>query len=72
MVYNLDMKPGKTLPKTALLRLYFIDREIASGKYPNTPALAKKYETGLFGINRDIAYIRTMMNAPIDYDFLRR
>jgi predicted DNA-binding transcriptional regulator YafY len=72
MVYNLDMQPRKTLPKTALPRLYFIDREIASGKYPNAPALAKKYETSLSSINRDIAYMRDMMNAPIAYDFFKK
>ena len=71
IVYNLIM-PRKTLPKTALPRLYFIDREIASGKYPNAPALAKKYETSLSSINRDIAYMRDMMNAPIDYDFYKK
>jgi predicted DNA-binding transcriptional regulator YafY len=72
MVYNLCMKPRKTLPKTALPRLYFIDREIASGKYPNAPFLAKKYETSLSSINRDIDYMRTMMNAPIEYDFFKK
>jgi Predicted transcriptional regulator len=72
MVYNLGMQPRKTLPKTALPRLYFIDREIASGKYPNAPALAKKYETSLSSINRDIAYMRDMMNAPIEYDFFKK
>jgi hypothetical protein len=41
IMYNLDMQSRKSLPKTALPRLYFIDREIASGKYPNAPALAK-------------------------------
>jgi len=72
IVYNLDMQPRKTLPKTALPRIYFIDREIASGKYPNAPALAKKYETSQSSIMRDIAYMRDMMNAPIEYDFFKK
>ena len=66
------MKPRKTLPKTALPRIYFIDQEIASGKYPNCPAMAKKYETSLSSINRDIAYMRDMMGAPIEYDFFKK
>jgi predicted DNA-binding transcriptional regulator YafY len=66
------MKPRKTLPKTALPRIYFIDQEIASGRYPNAPSLAKKYETSLSSINRDIAYMRDMLNAPIEYDFFKK
>ena len=66
------MKPRKTLPKTALPRIYFIDQEIASGRYPNAPYLAKKYETSLSSINRDISYMRDMMDAPIEYDFFEK
>ena len=53
-------------------RIYFIDREIASGKYPNAPAMAKKYETSISSINRDIAYMRDMLDAPIEYDFFKK
>ncbi|MDR1931555.1 MAG: WYL domain-containing protein [Spirochaetales bacterium] len=66
------MNDRKTLPKTALPRIFFIDREIASGKYPNAPFLAKKYETSVPTINRDIALMRDQLNAPIEYDPLRR
>jgi predicted DNA-binding transcriptional regulator YafY len=62
----------KKLPKTALPRLYFIDKEIVSGSYPNGPALARKYETSLASINRDIAYMRDMFHAPIEYDFFKK
>jgi predicted DNA-binding transcriptional regulator YafY len=62
----------KRLPKTAFPRIYFIDEEIASGRYPNGPALARKYETSLSSINRDIAYMRDMFHAPIEYDFLKK
>ena len=72
MVYYCTMRPRKKLPKTALPRLYFIDREIGAGKYPNGPALAKKYETSLSSINRDIAYMRDMLGAPISYDFYKK
>jgi len=66
------MRPRKTLPKTAVPRMYFIDQEIASGKYPNVPEMAKKYETSISSINRDIAYMRDMMHAPIKYDFFNK
>jgi len=66
------MKPRKSLPKISLPRIYFIDRKIAGGGYPNAPELAKEYETSLSTINRDIAYMRDMMNAPIAYDFFKK
>lgn len=59
----------KKIPKTALPRIYFIDREIASGKYPNTRTLAETYETSIPTISRDIVYMKDMLNAPIEYDF---
>jgi len=71
MVYYCKM-PRKKLLKTALPRLCFIDREIGAGNYPNAPALAKKYETSLSSINRDIAYMRDMLGAPIAYDFYKK
>ena len=71
-MYIKDMQPRKSLPKTAIPRIYFIDQEIAAGRYPNAPALAKKYETSLSSINRDISYMRDMLGAPIEYDFFRK
>jgi predicted DNA-binding transcriptional regulator YafY len=62
------MKTRKELPKTALPRIYFIDRQIASGTYPNSRILAKAYETSESTINRDIEFMRTMLNAPIVFD----
>jgi predicted DNA-binding transcriptional regulator YafY len=61
-----------SLSKTALPRIYFIDREIAAGKFPNTAKLAKEYETSMSTISRDIAFMKDMLNAPIEYDALRR
>jgi len=66
------MNDRKSIPKTALPRIYFIDKEIASGKYPNTRTLANAYETGTATISRDIEFLRDMMNAPIEYDFGRK
>ena len=61
-------KPTRAaLPKTALPRIFFIDREISSGKYPSSGKLAKIYETSLSSIGRDIAFMRDSLNAPIGY-----
>ena len=67
-----EVEPRKTLPKTAVPRIFFIDQEIASGTYPNAPYLAEKWETSLSSIHRDIAYMRDMMRAPIKYDFFKK
>jgi predicted DNA-binding transcriptional regulator YafY len=72
MIYFLNMQPRKKLPKTALPRIYFIDHELRKETYPNAPALAKKYETSVSSINRDIAYMRDMMGAPIEYDRFKK
>jgi len=62
-----------SIPKSALARLYFIDTEIASGKFPNTGYLAKKWEgISISTISRDIEFMKVSMNAPIEYDALHR
>jgi len=78
MCYIKDMKTEKrptraTLPKSALARLYFIDQEIASGGYPNTRQLVKKWEgISTSTISRDIEFMKDRLNAPIEYDALHR
>jgi len=72
MIVYQNMKPRKSLPKPSLPRIYFIDQKIAQGNYPNAPQMAEEYETSLSSINRDIAYMRDMMDAPIAYDFTRK
>ncbi|MFP3043754.1 WYL domain-containing protein [Treponema primitia] len=66
------MKNQKTLPKTALPRIYLIDKEISTGKYPNTKTLSQKYETGTATISRDIEFMRDRLGAPIEYDYFER
>jgi predicted DNA-binding transcriptional regulator YafY len=66
------MKAKKYLPRTDMPRIYFIDRKIASGRFPNTASLAKEYDTSMSTISRDIAYMKLFLNAPIEYDALRR
>ena len=61
-----------TLPKTALPRILFIDREIASGKYPSSTEMAEKYETSLSSIGRDIAFMKYSLNAPVEYSAQHR
>jgi predicted DNA-binding transcriptional regulator YafY len=66
------MKTRKSLPRSVLARIYFIDRQIASGKYPNVHDLARGYEAGTATIYRDIEYMRDMLNAPIEYSAKHR
>jgi predicted DNA-binding transcriptional regulator YafY len=68
----MEMKARKNLPKTALPRLYRIDEMIASGRYPNSKDLAEEYETSVSSISRDIEFMKNSLNAPIEYDALRR
>ncbi|MDR3302212.1 MAG: hypothetical protein LBT01_06755 [Spirochaetaceae bacterium] len=55
-----------------LSRIYFIDREVASGKYPNTKQLAQAYETGTASICCDIEFMRDSLGAPIESSALLR
>jgi predicted DNA-binding transcriptional regulator YafY len=66
------MKQETILPRTLLARIYFIDRKIASGVYPNTRDLAKEYEVGTATICRDIEFMRDRLDAPIKYSPLHR
>jgi predicted DNA-binding transcriptional regulator YafY len=66
------METRKRLPRAVLSRIYFIDREIAAGKYPNVHDLAREYEVGTATIYRDIEYMRYMLNAPIEYSAKER
>ena len=69
-----EKKPARaSLPKSALARLCFIDQQIASGKYPNTKYLVKKWEgISVSTISRDIEFMKTSLNAPIEYDAQHR
>jgi predicted DNA-binding transcriptional regulator YafY len=66
------METRKHLPRAVLARIYFIDREIAAGKYPNVHDLAGEYEVGTATIYRDIEYMRYSLNAPIEYSAKER
>ena len=65
------------MPKSALARLYLIDQQIASGKYPNTNFLVEYLldpwgEVSVSTISRDIEFMKNRLNAPIEYDAFRR
>jgi predicted DNA-binding transcriptional regulator YafY len=73
-----EKKPVRASPpKSALARLYLIDQQIASGKYPNTKYLVEYLrnpwgKTSVSTISRDIDFMRDRLNAPIEYDALHR
>jgi predicted DNA-binding transcriptional regulator YafY len=58
--------------KVKLSRIVRLDEEIRSGKYPNSEELAAKMEVNPRTILRDIEYLRTFYDAPIEYDFNKR
>jgi len=62
----------KSMPRTGLPRIYRIEKEIASGKYPNSDGLARMLETSISTISRDIEFMRDQLGAPIEYDALNR
>jgi len=60
------------MPRTGLPRIYRIEKEIASGKFPNSDGLARMLETSISTISRDIEFMRDQLGAPIEYDALNR
>lgn len=53
-------------------RLFQIHRLLANRKYPNTGELAGKLEINERTVQRDIAFMRDSLNAPIKYDSKKR
>ena len=74
-----EKQPSRlSLPKSGIERLYVIDAQIASGRYPNTKTLAKKCSIGMSKpysistISRDIEFLRDRLMAPIEYSHQKR
>ena len=68
-----EKQPSRqSLPKTGLPRIYRIDAEIASGRFPNSDDLAQMCETSISTISRDIEFMRDQLRAPIQYDASNR
>ncbi len=55
-----------------LSRILFIDRELRSKRYPSSTRLAREYEVSSRTIQRDIEYMRDQMDAPIEYDQIKK
>jgi len=53
-------------------RLLFIDRKIREGGYPNCTSLAREWEVSYKTIQRDIDYLKDSLEAPVEYDPVRR
>ena len=84
MCYNKDMKTEKkvsrkSMPLRGLERVYIIDREIASGRYPNTNELVQCIKrasdecectdyASVATVSRDIEFMKDRYRAPIEYD----
>ena len=58
--------------KVKISRIAKIAEEIGSGRYPNSGELAAKMEVNSRTILRDIEYLRTMYDAPIEYDYFKK
>jgi len=77
MCYNKGMKTEKkparkSITRTCLSRIYSIEREIASGRFPNQENLAQMFGKSVATIQRDIDCLRYDLNAPIEYDAFNR
>ena len=53
-------------------RLLFIDRKISEGRFPNCRSLAEEWEVSPKTIQRDLEYMRYQLDAPLEYDQVRR
>lgn len=49
-------------------RLLFIDKKIRDRTYPNSMSLAEEWEVSAKTIQRDLDYMRHMLDAPMAYD----
>lgn len=55
-----------------LVRMQHIDRELRNNRYPNCSGIALLFEVSSKSIQRDIEFMRDMLNAPIEYDPQRK
>jgi len=68
-----EKKPVRqSFPRTGLPRIYRIDKEIASGRFPNSDDLARMCETSVSTISRDIEFMHDQLRAPVEYDAQNR
>ncbi|MDF7801288.1 WYL domain-containing protein [Pontiellaceae bacterium B1224] len=58
--------------KTQMRRLMELDALMQQRKYPNCSSFGKKWEVSSKTIQRDIEFMKYQLNAPIEYDALKR
>ena len=58
--------------KVRTLRLFQVADYIKNSHYPNATELCKKFEVSRSTMMRDIEFLQTRYNAPIEYDFVNR
>lgn len=65
---------GMTVQRSKLQfeRLIQIDQQIRKGEHPNCFSLAKELEISVKTAQRDLDYMRERLNAPIEYDPLKK
>jgi predicted DNA-binding transcriptional regulator YafY len=53
-------------------RFFWFDREVRTGKYPNASTLADRFEVSRKTAQRDIEFMRDRLNAPLEYDQIKK
>jgi predicted DNA-binding transcriptional regulator YafY len=66
------MRIKKAISENALNRILVIDGEIAGGNFPNCTRLGEHFGRSPMTIQRDIDFMRSILNAPITYDARRK
>ncbi len=51
-----------------LVRMQYIDQQLRENTYPNCTSTARHFEVSTKSIQRDVDYMRDLLQAPIDYD----
>lgn len=62
----------KSLSKSLLKRLVFIDNEIKSNTFPNKKIISQKYQVSEKTIQRDLEFLLNHFQAPLEYDYKRK
>lgn len=55
-----------------LVRIQYLDQQLKENRYPNCTEVARYFEVSSKSIQRDIDYMRDMLQAPIAYDMKKR
>jgi predicted DNA-binding transcriptional regulator YafY len=60
--------PMKTAVRFALERIAALDRAIRAGEYPNAKTMSDRLEVGHRTVQRDLAFMRLRLGAPLVFD----